>query len=358
MHSSRGDACLACRRVAGLFALILLGAPPPPQAQVPPMPHKQAPTDRSNATKCTPPALREALSARHVMPDVQGCAYQAVQGYFAEFGKHTAEPRDEASPLVAGTVTRQVPGPGTVLATGEPVTLHVSNGVPPVPQASKPAVVPEVVGLSARAAVAAIRARRLRPVFKGTEDGAHPRGMVSRTMPPGNTAVDSGAEVGYWTASGFNEVPDLHLRTLKEAGILLRQAGFRLGPHTGRSASDYVGRILDQQPMAHVRAELGTAMTTSMGQAAPGNGWLHAIAYALGAVLALGGGWWLRHLLRIARTRRLLMLKPSRDLDGTVRFGAPPHFNAPTVTLRSRLEDGGTRFRAGLTVLHVEIRDE
>jgi len=426
MHAGRVGTGLARRAAMSLFALILLGAPRMQQAQALPTPHKRGPTDHPGATKCTPPALRDALSTRHVMPDVQGCAYQGVRGYFLEFGQHAAIPRAEASSLAAGTITHQVPVPGTPLAANEQVMLYVSSGAaapPPVamimprvkdrteanaldvlhrvglhnitfqPGSSTKAkgtvyqqtpdpgmeitantpvrlgisrgpstVVPEVIGQIAGAAEAAIRARRLRPVFKGTEDGTHPRGEVSRTMPPGDTTVDSGAEVGYWTASGFNEVPDLHLRTLKEAAILLRQAGFRLGPPAKRSTSDSynVGRILDQQPMARTRAEVGVAIATSVGQAPakPGNGTLSVVASALGGVLVLGGGWWLQHLLRIARTRRLLKLKPSRGLDEAVRFIVAPHFNAPTVTLRSRLEDGETRFRDGLPVLYVEIRDE
>jgi len=77
-----------------------------------------------------------------------------------------------------------------------------------------------------------------------------------------------------------------------------------------------------------------------------------------GGVIAVCGGWWLRHHLKIARTRRLLRPKPSRGPDGVIGFTVAPHLNAPTVTLRSRLDDGDTRSSGDLPVLHVEIRHE
>jgi hypothetical protein len=295
MHSRRIGAGLACRAAASLFASTLLAAQPLPQGEGALAPHKQAPKEDASAAKCGQLALRDALSAKHAMPDVQGCAYQAVLGYFAEFGGHAVTPRAVASPLAAGTVTRQAPAPGTALATGEPVTLYVaSTAPPPAPAAAISTVVPDVLGKPVDAAEAAMLARQLRPVFKGVKDSPYPRGEVSDTTPPRNTTVDRGTEVDYWTASGFNEVPKLPL----------------------------------------------------------------AVASAVGVALVLGGGWWLRHRLKIARTRRLLKLKPSCSVDGVVSFASAPHFNAPTVALRSRLDDGETRFPGGLPVLHVEIRHE
>lgn len=443
MHLRRVGTGLARRMAVGLFAWILLTAQagmtvsvgqPLQQAQVPPAPHTQALKDYpalqdySDAARCGPVVLRDALSVRHAMPDVRGCAYPAVRRYFLEFGRHAVARQDEASSLAVDLIARQAPDPGIALAAGQSVTLYVSSGVapppPPLQAATVPmimprvterteanalivlhqvglrnvtsrsspsgqpkgvvyrqtpdpgstvsagtpvllgisqgasTVVPMVVGRPAGDAEAAIRARQLRPASHGGEDGAHPRGEVIRTMPPADTVVDRGTEVGYWAASGYNEVPDLYLLSPEDARVRLREAGFWPGQVDERSTSENAGRILAQQPMAGTRAAVGTAIATSVGIPPPSHPAVLVVAAVLGGLLVLGGGWWLRHKLRIARTRRLLRLKPSCGPGGAIRFIVAPHFNAPTVTLRSRLENGETRFRDSLPVLHVEIRHD
>jgi beta-lactam-binding protein with PASTA domain len=441
MHLRQVGTGLASRVAVSLFAWILLTAQagmmvsvgqPLQQAQVASAPHKQALKDYralqdySGAAGCGPVVLRDALSVRHAMPDVRGCAYPAVRGYFLEFGGHAVARQDEASSLAVDLIARQAPDPGIALAAGQSVTLYVSSGLapppPPLQAATVPmimprvterteanalivlhqvglrnvisrsspsgqpkgvvymqtpgpgstvsagtpvllgisqgasTVVPMVVGRPAGDAEAAIRARQLQPASRVGEDGAHPRGEVIRTMPPAGTVVDRGTEVGYWAASGYNKVPDLYLLSPEDARVRMREAGFWPGQIDERSTSENAGRILAQQPMAGTRAVVGTAIATSVG--IPSHPPALVVAAVLGSLLVLGGGWGLRHKLRIARTRRLLRLKPSCGPGGAIRFIVAPHFNAPTVTLRSRLENGETRFRDSLPVLHVEIRHD
>lgn len=427
-HLRRVGIRLVCRVTVGLSAWILLTAQAgmaipatqPLQQVLPPAAlHKQALEDYNHAARCGPVALRDALSAHHVMPDVRGCAFQAVRGYFPEFGGHAVARQDEASSLAVGLIARSVPNPDTALATGQSVTLYVSSGTPPLVPAmpgvvghtetdargtlnqvglrnvtSQPGpserpkgvvyeqtpepgrtvstgtpvflgisqgppidvigiVVPDVVGRPAGSAEAAIRARQLQPVSGGREDGARLRGEVTRTIPPANTATDRGTKVRYWTASGFNEVPDLYLLSPEDARIRLQEAGFRPGRVDEQNTSENVGRILAQQPMAGIRAAVGTAVATSVGVAQSSNQPTSIATAVLGGLLVLGGGWWLRRTLRIARTRRLLKLKPSCGPGDAMRFTVTPAF-----TLCPRLEDGETRFRDGLPVLHVEIHHE
>jgi beta-lactam-binding protein with PASTA domain len=256
--------------------------------------------------------------------------------------------RSSPSGQPKGVVYRQTPDPGSTVSASTPVLLGISQGAS--------TVVPMVVGRPAGDAEAAIRARQLQPASRVGEDGAHPRGEVIRTMPPAGTVVDRGTEVGYWAASGYNKVPDLYLLSPEDARVRMREAGFWPGQIDERSTSENAGRILAQQPMAGTRAVVGTAIATSVG--IPSHPPALVVAAVLGSLLVLGGGWGLRHKLRIARTRRLLRLKPSCGPGGAIRFIVAPHFNAPTVTLRSRLENGETRFRDSLPVLHVEIRHD
>lgn len=279
MYLRRVGIRLACRVAMGLSAWILLAAQagmavpaaqPLQQTQPAGTLHKQALKDYNDAARCGPVALRDALSAHHVMPDVRGCVFQEVHGYFPEFGGHDVARQDEASSLAAGLITHSTPIPDTALVTGQSVALYVSSGPPPVTtmpsvvghteadargtlnqiglrnvisqpgpserpkdvvyeqtpesgstvstgtpvflgisqgQSISATAVPDVVGSPVGSGEAAIRTWQLQPVSSGREYSNEPRGSISRTDPPAYTRVPEKSQVQYWVSLGQGPRP-------------------------------------------------------------------------------------------------------------------------------------------------------
>lgn len=353
MQSRRISNGLACRAAASLFALLQLAAQPLQQGQGP---HKQA-KDYNSATKCEPAALRVALSAQHVIPDVQGCAYQVVSPYFLEFGGHAAMPRDEVSSLTVGLITHQDPPPGTPLANVELVMLYVSSGTPPM------VTMPGVVGSTAANARATLQQAGLHNVTARAGPSERPKGIVYMQAPDPGSEVQANASVQLGISQGEPQrwitMPSVVGYTEANALTLLKQLG--LQQVTAEAGSSRLPRGMVYMQTPDPGHSVPASMPVQLG-ISRGLEWPPVVLGSLlvmgGGLLAVGGGWWLRHRLKIARTRRLLKLKPSCDPDGATSFTVAPHFNAPTVTLRSRLDDGGMRSSDDLPVLHVEIRHE
>jgi eukaryotic-like serine/threonine-protein kinase len=88
-----------------------------------------------------PKPVAITVSAGPPLPNFVGQQFPAAQGIAQAGGYQLNQVPDTHSDQPAGTITSQSPAPGTPVTKGEVVTVHVSNGPPPVP-------IPNVVGLT------------------------------------------------------------------------------------------------------------------------------------------------------------------------------------------------------------------
>ncbi len=145
-----------------------------------------------------------------------------------------------------GTVLRQSPGQGIVVAANGTVDLLVSKGV-------EMTVVPrEVVGLSRDEAEVRLRDRKLGVAEVVTRDGLYSPGTVLAVTPPVGQQVRAGSEVTLTVASGRVEVPDVRDRSQDDAVKRLRAAGFSVRVEQ-RYADATAGRVLAQSPVGRLR---------------------------------------------------------------------------------------------------------
>jgi serine/threonine-protein kinase len=134
--------------------------------------------------------------------------------------------RREAASLAvpAGGVKSTRPAKGTLLKPGQAVTVVVSTGRPDVQ-------VPDVAGLPARDAEAALAAAHLRSRTEQVFDDDVPRGQVVGTDPAIGAQAPWGSTVLLRVSKGPDlvEVPDVTGLTRKEAEERLRAAGLKAG---------------------------------------------------------------------------------------------------------------------------------
>ena len=160
----------------------------------------------------------------------------------------------EAAPF--GTVLRQTPDQGVLVASDGAVDLLISRGV-------EQAVVPtEVVGISRDEAVVLLEQRKLPVSEQVGRDGNFPPGTVLAVEPPPGTQVTAGTPVTLIVATGQVQVPDVRGRTRDEAIAELQQAGFSVGVQP-READAEQGRVVDQSPVGALAAR-GSAVVIAV----------------------------------------------------------------------------------------------
>ena len=431
MHLHRVGIRSACRVVMGLSAWILLtaqagmaasAAQPLQQTQPAATPHKHALKGYNDAVRCGPVALRDALSTHHVMPDVRGCAFQEVHGYFPEFGAHDVTRQDEASSLAAGLITHSTPIPGTTLVTGQSVTLYVSGGPSPVttmpgvvghteadargelnqiglrnvvsqpgpserprgvvyeqtpesgstvstgtpvflgisqgPPTGATAAVPDVVGSPVGSGETAIRARQLQPVSSGGEYSNEPRGSISHTDPPAYTKVPEKSQVQYWVSLGRASVPSVIGKTPAEAAATLRGAGLTAGEPIAEFSLTGTGRISRQEPSAGSAPPPDRMVLLWWPYA-----WLSVTGLVVIPLLILGSaaGLVFRHVRakrRLAHTRAVLRIRPSLAQDSETRLAGASLPTGRALALRASLQPDEVHFADPVSIERRETRHD
>ena len=147
------------------------------------------------------------------------------------------------SALKAGIVFHQDPQPGRKVDQGTTVTLTVSQGL-----GNK--VVPTVVGLSRKAAAAAIRAQQLKVRFETGSSNTVAAGDATGTNPGAGTQLPVGSSVTLFISSGraLVSVPDETGQTQSSATAALQAQGFNVTTSTQTSKSVTPGSVIGQQP--------------------------------------------------------------------------------------------------------------
>ncbi len=154
--------------------------------------------------------------------------------------------------VAAGNVISQNPAASTVVATGSAVSYVESLGRP---------IVPNVVGMTAADANAAITSVGLKPVNGGNEySKTVAAGLVSSQIPAGSTAVNIGSTVIYKVSSlGKPTVPNVVGMTASDANTAIVDANLVVGTVTTKYSNTVdAGKVIRQSPAAGKAVAIGS----------------------------------------------------------------------------------------------------
>ncbi len=161
----------------------------------------------------------------------------------------TVQTRQSAEP--AGTVIEQRPQPRQPVRPNASVDLVVA-----VPLT---VVVPDLRGGNRQAASAALTHVQLQLGEMTTRETEGPAGVVVDQSPRAGESVELGTAVQLWVAVPMRvQVPDLRGSTRGDSTALLRTRRLVLGAVESRTSVAMPGSIVDQQPAAGTRVEVGT----------------------------------------------------------------------------------------------------
>lgn len=165
---------------------------------------------------------------------------------------------------VAVTADETVPPQETAsVATEEPSTRVSPQAADPSPETDEPqvAVVPRVMGLSQRRAVAALTAAGLRVRERRGVPSARPRGTVLRQGTRDGASVPAGSAIDLVVAAPYPRVPAVVARSQATARSLLRDAGFKVRITVETRTSGRDGVVLRQTPSGRGRAKPYSTVT-------------------------------------------------------------------------------------------------
>jgi len=174
-----------------------------------------------------------------------------------------------SAPGSEGRVTAMDPAAGTPLAPNQQVTLSIgSAGAPP----AGASVVPNVVGMSADAANAALKAARLVPLLNTVPADAAGAGRVVSQEPAAGIVVARDSNVVVNVGAGAPsalleaEVPDLRRLSEVEARAKLAGAGLTVNVLDRLVGGDDANLVVDQAPPAGTRLSRGANVTVTVGR--------------------------------------------------------------------------------------------
>lgn len=174
-----------------------------------------------------------------------------------------------SAPGSEGRVTSMSPNGGTPLARNQVVTLSVgSAGAPP----AGASVVPNVVGMTADAANAALKAARLVPLLNTVPADAAAAGRVVSQEPAAGIVVARDSNVVVNVGAGAPsalleaEVPDLRRLSEVEARSRLAAAGLSVTVLDRLAGATDANLVVDQAPAAGTRVSRGANVNVTVGR--------------------------------------------------------------------------------------------
>lgn len=214
-------------------------------------------------------AVNVTVSKRLLVPDVVGRSEADAIARLGRVELRAQLAGEEAGTASPGTVSRTEPIAGTPADANAIVRywLVAATQPPPPPVPPIPStLLPDVVGLIEDDARQQLAEAGHRPQRSGQELSPRPQGTVLRTNPLGGTEVAAGTSVGYWVASGENQVPNLDGQSTEAATTALEAAGFLRGSISRRHDDAPPGQVVGQQPVAGTIAKLGTAVVLTIAE--------------------------------------------------------------------------------------------
>jgi serine/threonine-protein kinase len=172
------------------------------------------------------------------LPDLARRPAGAATGRLKELGIRFRETSATSLTVPKGSVAATRPGAGSVLKSGQVVTVVVSAGRPKVD-------IPEVAGRPADDARAVLAAAHLQARTERVFDDNIPKGQAAGTDPPAGSKVPWGSTVVLRLSKGPDlvEVPEVVGLSKQEASERLRAAGLR-----PRFVLPVGSRVVEQSP--------------------------------------------------------------------------------------------------------------
>ena len=190
------------------------------------------------------------------VPDLVGLAADEAEAALEDAGLtgDASEAFDATVP--AGTVVSQEPAPDTELAAGSAVSYVVSAGPAPV-------AVPDLVGLAADEAEAALEDAGLTGDASEAFDATVPAGTVVSQEPAPDTELAAGSAVSYVVSAGPAPVavPDLVGLAADEAEAALEDAGLTGDASEAFDATVPAGTVVSQEPAPDTELAAGSAVS-------------------------------------------------------------------------------------------------
>lgn len=147
------------------------------------------------------------------------------------------------------------------------VVILLNNVVFPWYVSSTETKIPDVLGLTQEQAIAELRNAKLEPVIGGSMGGTHfPIGTIMMQKPNAGKKVKESRRVYIFVSTGEEliKVPGLRGKTLKDANILLVNAGLVLGKTTEGNSSLSAGLIYFQSYNEGTPVKRGTSIDISI----------------------------------------------------------------------------------------------
>jgi len=167
---------------------------------------------------------------------------------------------EETSELTPGTVLRQVPDPGVLVARGAAVGITVA--VPPK------VVIPNLVGRTRADAIQELTRLRLRANPADDEASSLPPELVVSQVPSAGTAVVVGGAVRITVATGV-EVPNLSGLSADDAQRAVAERGLSFDDTAQETDAAPPGQVFQQQPASGARVTRGSRVLATVAVAVP-----------------------------------------------------------------------------------------
>lgn len=166
---------------------------------------------------------------------------------------------EPSADVETGTIARQAPLAGSMLGSGEAVSVVVSSGTPEI-------AVPTVVGRPVAEARGAIEGAGL-TVSGVSETGEGEPGTVTATVPPAGTMVGPGDGIHLTTAAAGVVVPEVLRLSRRRAREALEAVGLVQGEIRWRFNDRRDAFIvLEQSPAAGARVPPGSAVDLTLNE--------------------------------------------------------------------------------------------
>ena len=192
----------------------------------------------------------------NVVGSTQAAAIAAIQAVGLTVGIVT---QASSATVPAGNVISQNPLAGINVALGSPVSFVVSSGAAPPTNV----LVPNVVGQTQAAAIAAIQAVGLTVTVTTQASFTVPAGTVISQNPVGGVSVAIGSPVTIVVSSGSGltaTVPDVVGKTQAEAVAAIQAANLTVTVTTQASFTVPAGTVISQDPIGGVKVAPGSAV--------------------------------------------------------------------------------------------------